>query len=303
MAYCSPKQTDNYKKFKSCFDKPALLRIAESLNQAHGRPITNLKGLKHRELWNAIDERLKPVCGSGEEVCWVDQLNVDKDPVVKNLLRPETPREWVKKPHTWLTNFNIEEAMKQYQSANPSFKFLGVYPVDFQSTEYTGQCLYRETCAVDFKKLNGEGIKYIGMVINLDKQNESGSHWVALFTCIDPTQSCFGTYFYDSYAGMPPKEVQSFMNELEVSGNLYAKSVGRRRKFKNLYNTIRHQYGGSECGMFSMVYLVRWISFLDKRKQVTLHDVVKAKMTDQDVYQLRQLFFRPRYELKKRPIK
>jgi len=228
---------------------------------------------------------------------------VDKDPVVKNLLRPETPREWVKKPHTWLTNFNIEEAMKQYQSANPSFKFLGVYPVDFQSTEYTGQCLYRETCAVDFKKLNGEGIKYIGMVINLDKQNESGSHWVALFTCIDPTQSCFGTYFYDSYAGMPPKEVQSFMNELEVSGNLYAKSVGRRRKFKNLYNTIRHQYGGSECGMFSMVYLVRWISFLDKRKQVTLHDVVKAKMTDQDVYQLRQLFFRPRYELKKRPIK
>jgi len=46
MAYCSPKQTDNYKKFKSCFDKPALLRIAESLNQAHARPITNLKGLK-----------------------------------------------------------------------------------------------------------------------------------------------------------------------------------------------------------------------------------------------------------------
>lgn len=297
MAYCSPDKIDHYKEYKTCFDKTTLIRIANSWNRFHKQePIKNPERTSHRKLWNEINDRFMPTCGLGKETCWIDKLNLEDEPQVKLALRPEAPSEWLSDPHTWLTNFNIEDVMEQYERVNSNFKFLGVYPVDFRSQEYNSNktCLYQETCSIDMKNYLEQGIKYIGMIINLDKHNQSGSHWVALFMCIDPKAKCFGTYFYDSYAGAPPKEVKQFMDDMEKQGNDLAKSLKLRRKFKNEYNKKRHQYGNSECGMFSMVFIVRWISFLEKNKATVLLDIVSPKITDEDVFKLRQLFFRPR---------
>jgi len=297
MAYCSPDKIDHYKEYKSCFDKETLIRIADSWNRFHIKnQIMNTRKISHRKLWNEINDRFMPICGRGKEVCWIDKLNLKNESRIKSALRPEMPSEWVNNPHTWLTNFNIEDVMKQYENAYSNFKFLGVYPVDFRSQAYNtdNTCLYQETCSIDMKKDLEKGIQYIGMIVNLDKYNESGSHWVALFMCIDPNEKCFGTYFYDSYAGPPPTEVQDFMNDMEKQGNSFAKTLKVRRKFKNEYNHKRHQYGNSECGMFSMVFIVRWLSFLEKNNATTLTDIVSPKITDEDVFKLRELFFRPR---------
>lgn len=302
MAYCSPTQEEHYKEFKSCFDKKTLLRIASSWNRFHNNDaILQPDKMTHRDLWNAINQKFKPYCGKSDEICWIEQLNLSNDEIVKESVKPEMPKEWKQNPHTWLTNFNIEAVIEQYEKVNPNFEFLGVYPVDFRSKNYfnNDKCLYQETCNIDMEYKMEKGIRYIGMIINLDKHNEPGSHWVALFICIDPKQSCFGAYYYDSYSGEAPIEVQQFMLDLQKQGNAYARSHHIKREFKVQYNTIRHQYGHSECGMFSMVYLIRWMSLLKQRKHVTLDDVVKVKITDDDVYKMRSVFFRPYYQFKK----
>lgn len=293
MAYCSPVKIDHYKKYKTCLEQSTLVRMAHMWNRfPNGNPIKKPEKLSLRKLWLAINERWMPMCGKGEETCWVEQLNLKRDPAVRSSFRPEAPPEWLKDPHTWLTNFDIEDVMIQYEAKYKNFKFLGVYPVDFRSTEYTQQCLYKETCDIDIADYLSQGIEHIGMVINLDRHREPGSHWVSLFICLQPKMPSYGVYYYDSYAGKPPKDVQSFMNDLQIQGNQYAKTLKIKRTFKNEYNQVRHQYGNSECGMFSMVFLVRWLFLLSKRKRVTLKDIVEHKITDKDVFQLRQLFFR-----------
>lgn len=294
MAYCAPGKIDHYKQYKSCFDKSTLIRIADMWNRFPSNlRIEKPEKLSLRKLWEAINERFMPMCGKNKETCWVEKLNLKNDPKVRNSFRPETPSEWLKDPNTWLTNFNIEDVMIQYEELYKDFKFLGVYPVDFRSTKYTNQCLYKETCDINFDEYLKKGIQHIGMVINLDRHNEPGSHWVALFLCIQPKMSSYGIYYYDSYADEPPKDVQEFMKDMEIQGNAYSKSLKLRRKFKNLYNQTRHQYGNSECGMFSMVFIVRWLHALSKKKRVELNNIVNPKMTDDDVFKLRQLFFRP----------
>jgi hypothetical protein len=302
MAYCSPKQEEHYKEFKSCFDKKTLLRMTYSWNRFHPTDlIEHPEKLTHRKLWMMLNDRFKPMCGDKKEICWVEQLHLNNDEHVKDSVRPEMPKEWLEKPHTWLTNFNIEAVMEQYEKVNPNFKFLGVFPVDFSSKDYfsNNKCLYEETCNLDMEYQLEKGIRYIGMVINLDKHDEPGSHWVSLFICIDPKQSCFGAYYYDSYSGEPPAEVEQFMYDLQKQGNAYARSHGIKRSFKVQHNTVRHQYGHSECGMFSMVYLIRWMTLLKQRKHVTMEDVVNVKITDDDVYKMRSIFFRPYYQFKK----
>ncbi len=296
MAYCSLQQNDNYKKYKSCYDKETLIRIAKAWNRFYPeKSIDTISKLTHRQLWNILNEKFKPICGDNDEICWVEKINLNNDTKVKDSLLPETPKEWLNNPHTWLTNFNIEDVMFQYEKVNPNFKFLGVYPVDFRSTEYNGSCLYKETCTLNMVELLKKGIQYIGMVINLDKQNEPGSHWVALFICIDPKQSCFGAYYYDSYSGNPPHTVEEFMKDLQKQ----AKQITLRVPFKLDFNKVRHQYGGSECGMFSMMFIIRWMDNIKKRAHVTMNDIVNVKITDDDVFKMRKVFFRPYYQFKK----
>lgn len=289
MAYCSFDKKDFYKEYKSCYDKATLQRIAISYNRFHPEnPVKNIEGLTHRQLWNEINHRFLTECDNKDEICWVERLKLDHDPLVKNSLLPKSPEKWLSKPRTWLTNFNIEDVMFQYEKATPKFKFLGVYPVDFSVKTGNGTCLYQETCTIDMKTLLNNGIQYIGMVINLDYSDEPGSHWVSLFICIDPKQNCYGAYFYDSYSGEPPKEVKDFMLNLQKQ----AKKLSSKT-FKLDYNKVRHQYGGSECGMFSMVYLIRWMSMLKNNKDAVLDDIVNVRISDDDVFKLRQVFFRP----------
>jgi hypothetical protein len=53
------------------------------------------------------------------------------------------------------------------------------------------------------------------------------------------------------------------------------------------YNKKRHQYGGSECGMYSMNFLI------ESLKGKTLMDIEKKSITDRDVNLLRNYLYRP----------
>lgn len=291
MAYCAPSTEEIFKKEKTCFDRDALVRLAQAWNtQGTGAKITNIPKRSKRDLWRMINERMHGPCGGdGKEWCWVDKLGKEK-----NKVRPSMPREWYKKPYTWLSNFDIEAVMKQYQDDKSNhYLFLGVYPIDFAAKTLFGGCLYKEICSLDIAKFARQKYKYIGMITNLDRHDQDGSHWTSLFVCIDPRVPCFGAYYYDSVAREYPPEIAEFIQVLKKQAEAYAASIGIQREFKHAFNKKQHQYGNSECGVFSMAYQIRWLQTLKKNPSTSFDQIVNIQIRDADVHKLRKQLFRP----------
>jgi hypothetical protein len=60
-----------------------------------------------------------------------------------------------------------------------------------------------------------------------------------------------------------------------------------RRDFEELYNSTRFQYENSECGMFSMYFLLQ---FLENKN---FYEIVRNRVNDQFVWRKRNEYFRP----------
>lgn len=276
MAYCSPSKVENFKKSGTCFDLATLVKIATAFNrQFPSQAIASPEKQTLAYLKQELETRLKKECQ--QETCWVAKLGLEDDPMVEEHLRPRTPEEWLKKPNTWLTNFNIEAVMFQYEKMYPSFKFLGVFPLDFEF-KYAGgtgvdACMYREVCTLDIS-----AHKYIGFIINLDRHDESGSHWTAIFIKDKVL------YYYDSTGRGVPKEVSDF---------------AKKHKLKVVRNVKVHQKGHSECGMFAMYYIIRWLTLLHQDEGTTFKTVITSDhLTDANMFALRKVFFRPMHQFK-----
>jgi hypothetical protein len=298
MAFCSPSGEKNFEKDNTCFSQTALERLVKNWNDTHPtNKISKKKDgakLSKKDLWKELNKRMSSQCnGSGKEFCWVDKLGAaKKDPLVTKELRPVKPNEWYKKPYAWLSNYDIEAVMEQYQD-DDSFKyqFLGVYPIDFEAKDAFGNCLFTEICHINIANLYKKGIRYIGLITNLDKHDQSGSHWTSLFACIDPSKSCFGAYYYDSVSRQPPPEIANFMEKIKKQSLTLVK--GTTREFRIDYNENKHQYGNSECGVFSMAYQIRWLDKLKKNPNITFEQIEKIKTNDAKIHKLRNVLFRP----------
>ena len=301
MAYCSPIGEKNFEKDNTCFSQNALHRLVKIWNQLY--PTNKIAGgakKSKRELWKELNKRMSSHCdGSGKEYCWVDKLHgAKKDQEIAKALRPVKPSEWYKKPYAWLSNYDIEAVMEQYQDDDTfKYQFLGVYPIDFEGNDEFGECLFKEMCNLNIGKLYEKGIRYVGLITNLDRHNESGSHWTSLFACIDPKKPCFGAYYYDSVSRTPPPEIDAFMKKLQLQANIIAsknnKDGKNNRVFKLDYNENRHQYGNTECGVFSMAYQIRWLDKLKKNPDMTFEQIEKFKTNDAKIHTLRNSLFRP----------
>jgi len=288
MEVCSPSAKKNFETDHSCFDKEALIRIAKILN------IRGLAKKSKHTIWNEINNIMTSQCnGSGREWCWVDKLGpaAKSDPKINKSLKPAKPGKWYKNPSTWLTNYDIIAVMRQYDADESNkYKFLGVFPIDFTVKDAAGQCMYSEICGIDITKFDKKGIKYVGFITNLDKHDEPGSHWTSTFVCIDPNSKSYGAYYYDSVSRTPPPEVKNFMEN--VKRQLQIKYPGAA-DFKIQYNVYQEQKGNNECGMFSMLFQLRWLKALRNNSAATFEDVLKVKMTDADMQKYRDVLFRP----------
>jgi hypothetical protein len=88
---------------------------------------------------------------------------------------------------------------------------------------------------------------FIGVVFNLDKHNESGSHWVSLFVNIPKGE----INFWDSFAVNPPPEVSTLMKKIQKQ----ARELGIKLKIQ--INKKQHQFKNTECGMYSINFIVK----------------------------------------------
>jgi hypothetical protein len=226
-------------------------------------------------------------CQQGEEHCLLDKSHIDenrKKQLRTEYLRPRRPKVWDKDPDMWLNNYDIIHVMKQYQEAYPWFKFMGVYPIDFsapdpyinnQSTDTNSpKCLYKEICDLNIKQEYDKGIRGIGMIFNLDPHFKGGSHWVGLYINLKNIKRPFVGYF-DSYGYKTPALIARLMRSLKL----------QIKTCKLGYNARKFQYGDSECGMFSMYFIICMIC------GISFKDFCKDSVSDDYMLQLRKILF------------
>jgi hypothetical protein len=257
-----------------------------------------------------LNEKIKPICDDKQYWCWTGAISkMATDAKTKELikmiekeeLRPEMPIEWYKNDREWLSNYDIEDVMLQYdKGVQYKYAFLGVYPIDFSEEDKFGRCLYSQICSIDIKKYINKRIKHLGLITNLDKHNQGGSHWTSTFIIIDPKNKCYGAHYYDSNANSIPAYVRKFINNIKERLLI----IYPNNKFRITYNTIKHQRKNTECGMFSMTHQIRWLNSILKYKTLNLPNPYKdahfikcisnnPNITDDNMNKSRNYLYRP----------
>ena len=142
-------------------------------------------------------------------------------------------------------------------------------------------------------------ITKIGIVPNLDEHWQSGSHWVALYADLVKGD----IYFFDSYGYRPEPRLRGLAKR--IAEWKYKKDTGKKlefdvedymtegnkklneieKKYDIRYSTIRNQYKNSECGVYSMNFIIR---LLNGSK---FNDIIKEKLDDDVVNQCREIYF------------
>jgi hypothetical protein len=309
--FCSPANENN----KYCFSKKSLLNMISVWNSLKIQKINVKNTMTSRMLFNYLYNVMNKYCPKHKYWLWagiIEKLaekkglkNIERIKrklrlISKKELKPEKPESWYRNPKTWLSNFDIQNVMFQYKMTKKyKYDFLGVFPIDFSTVSINGTCLYSEFCNMDIKNYVKKGIKFIGFITNLDKHDEPGSHWTSSFIVIDPSLPTFGAYYYDSTGRPMPVYLQNFMNNIKKQCNeLYPNTP-----FNIIQNKKQHQYKNSECGVFSMLFQLRWINkHIVKKNNTSFEEIIgNPYINDEQMLKIRDHLFRPntKMELKK----
>jgi hypothetical protein len=238
---CRPR-VGNHRPASGCIPQAELLRFSMPVLGTQGGGVQTPKKL--REL---ISKKLN--ISPSDEASFVKALPIseeEKARLIKEYLRPQQPDAWKSDPDMWLDSNNIRDVMTQYEEDRKDFKFLGPFPIDFAAPdpyEKKETCLVNEICKIDIEGLKRAGKTKVGIIYNLDPHYKSGSHWVGNY--IDLNKHC--CYYFDSYGMKTPKQIEKFMQFLTLQDP----------NMKLAYNARRFQFQGSECGMYSMYFIIR----------------------------------------------
>ena len=268
--FCAPSKEDTS---ITCFTKRALKNIIEKWNEYYTNNKieyndTNTK----KELWHLIDSKLKNICTN--EYCWTKQKFIENNKVKKNF-RPVMPNKWKTQFDEWLNTLDIENVMKQYEKKYDDFHFIGPVPIDFDKEFSPGDCVIDELCKIKLKSLLNKGIKKLGIIFNLDPHDKPGSHWVSFFANFDNNE----IYYFDSYGLPEPDEVTKLMDRLKEQGSELNRDV------KLFTNNVRHQYKNSECGVYSIHFIIK---LLEGTKYI---DLINNKIDDDSMQENRNIYY------------
>lgn len=222
-------------------------------------------------------------CAPQDEHCLINSSSIpdqEKQMYRKEYLRPKYPAEWLKKEDAWLDNFQIAEVMKQYEVAFPWFRFMGALPIDFSAPDpylpdkTKKQCMHPEICSLDLRQEYAKGVRGIGFIFNLDPHFKGGSHWVGLYININNLDQPVVGYS-DSYGFKPPALIARLMKALRL----------QTPNATLAYNARRFQNSSTECGMYSMYFIICMIA------GIPFKQFVKDKVPDRFMLDLRKILF------------
>jgi len=269
---CAPGKIEEFKESGTCFTGKALKDIAGAINKTPDMKKIKIEGKSKRQLWNDIKEQMK---GCNNEWCWLSQKFIKKvlkaqkrhnndvtgggptkDDIFLNTFKIPIP----KGKYQWLTTDDIEFAIKQFIPLANNSAFLGAVPVDFATFSQTKNKFTSEF----MKKLLKKGVRNIAIVFNTDPHNKSGRHWIAGFIRIDQNGKKGKAYFYDSFGAKAPKQIKSWFDKFPIP-------------LSYEYNNVQHQYENSECGVYSIHFIVRML-FGASFKSVTSNIIKDVEM-------------------------
>lgn len=275
MSSCAPSIKSG-SATKTCYSKDALITIAKEYNKTHPDDKIIISGKTKSQLFKDIRSHLSNKCN--QEWCWIDQdfMNNNKaEKIARNTFRPKMPTTWKKNKYEWLSTDDINNVMEQYEKLYPDFVFLGAVPIDCPTLSF---CQLHN---FDIKKMHKNGTRQIGIIFNLDRHNQSGSHWTAFF--IDLKKHMDVSY-YDSYGQDASTEIKPFINKILKDINKIPGMLSKTVKYA--YNTKRHQYGYSECGIYSQHYIIQ------RLKGRSLDDISSKKIPDKLMNEMRKYLYR-----------
>lgn len=252
------------RKGNTCFTKQQLILMCERLEVRCTSKDTKAA------LWQKLNEAFarKFGCADADEHCWSASSGSGSD-----ALLPKCPNAWKADPNTWLTNIDIMNVMKQYEKRYPSFKFAGVFPIDFAARPDGSACVSEVVCNLDAQKA-AKHYGRLGLVFNLDKHTEPGSHWVAMYVGLRKGKPNYGAFYYDSNGDSePPPEIVRLQKRIAKQMN--------DKTFRIATNTTRHQFENSECGMFCIHFLTECL------KNRSFDSIMKSTVRDEAMNKLR----------------
>lgn len=269
---CAPDPDRNHKF--SCFNSKKLYLIRDSWNARH--PDVKISSSEPREIWNKLKTYMSATCQN--ELCWLKQQfiknNVNSD-LLYNTFAPKSPDSWKQKPNEWLDSVNILSVMNQYEAKYRCFEFMGPSPIDYDTHFSNGECVWEELCELKITDLIKKNKNKLGVIFNLDPHYKSGSHWVALFANLKK-----GTvYYFDSNGIEPPKQIRKLMETIATQ----SRELGI--DMKKGHNTKRHQYSDSECGMYSLYFIIEML------KDRPFEYFLKNRVPDKHMRDFRKVYF------------
>jgi hypothetical protein len=265
---CHPKKT---RKNKTCYDTKTLIILKNKWNETNPDKI---KTTDPNKIWSMLKEKIN---NCENELCWLKTLNDTNltHKVMKEFVPNAPTAEWAKY-NNWLSSTDFNNVMKQYSETYPNFLYLGPSSIDFD-TIIDGKCVWPTLCKLNIEKQLKRGKNKIGIVLNLDKHDGKGSHWVSIF--IDLQKKFI--FYFESTGSVIPTEITTFIDRM----NEQCKSVGLNMKIMNNMK-IKHQYGTSECGMYCLYFIINLLS-----GNKTPQHFLKNRIKDEEMTKLRELYF------------
>jgi hypothetical protein len=243
---CAPHR----KGESSCFSRDELVEIAKYYNtfsqicksKKQCIPVKIIENidLKSKDtLYTDLLSRFQKLC-KNDESCWVDLDFIDKIQDVKFV---HNLKYFTFKPKMsggrwqWLNTMDINFVLQQYQLVDPQFYFLGAQPSDF---------LEFKPDPINLDDLRQQNIKHIGLILNTDPHHKPGSHWVAIYI-----ENLKTLEYFDSTGDLPNKHpyIKRCLTKLKKIFGLKKKDIS--------INTKIHQTGSSECGVYSIYFIIQ----------------------------------------------
>jgi len=262
----------------SCYTKDDLIYIIQVYNKNNSKDRINIKKIENKSkkvLWNKLNEKMKTVCDN--ERCWIEKNFVAKKNELNKRFIPKMPVLWKKNKYEWLSNYDIKHVMEQYHSKYEDFLFMGPFPVD---------CPEEITCPLTNLSpemlINRMGKTKFATIYNLDKHDQPGSHWVAVYIDLKKCE----IYYFDPVGKQPPKLIHNFLVKFAKKCSSYHKDFTDKYKPYHIYiNETQFQFGNSECGIFSMYFILSCL------KNKTFETFDNTHVNDEKMNELRKVYY------------
>ena len=284
---CNPG-IENTSITDSCLTDNVLLKLKTSFNDSH--PTNKIQNNEPNKIWHELKNKLT-TCN--KEDCWLETItdSAVRNKIEKEAFAPKQPNSWKEKPNTWLTNFDIVKVLKQYEKPYTNFRVIGPTPIDFDTypVDNMGTCVWEEIC--NFKLQNYIDKKHtkIGIVFNLDKHDESGSHWVSMFIDLEDEF----IFYMDSAGDSIPTEIQILVDRITKQA-IELHSPINLTYYEN--NPLIHQKGDTECGMYSLFFILTMLTNKRNNKKFKnykekIRFFKNKRIPDSYIYKYRKKYF------------